>query len=478
MTQSKPHLGVLIFSILFVAPAIILLLFELYQMALTGQVDVAKLGTTLFMTVLFGSISVGIVFLTKKDQPNTDPQVQAQPWLVKPEWAQNSIRPDGQRVPYITFFFALLWNAMSWPALLSNMYKLKGDEAWMAVGLLLFPLVGLGLIIWFIRSWLQWRRFGGISLVLNPFPGAIGGQVGGTIQIPYPLASQVSYRVILSCVKRDYYVNSDNPWSNKLIWQRRVTTQRVQTETEDKVMFRVDVPADIPATDLNRTKNIHHWQLQLLSSDGRIDQLFEIPVFQTAASSTLDLPQAEPEQQLENKQNLASYLPFQINRGTGGVRVHYPIFYRPANKLIVLFALFSVLGIPYFLGLEQSDFAWLVNLFVSLGGIVSLWVLSQLFASLTVKVNRQQRTLSSTRTWFGFLKRTQQASFTEITDIVLKPMGQKQNSAGEYTQYYEVRAHTPDQRQLLLAKQVAGEQIALLIKAFFEDILAQQQPEN
>jgi hypothetical protein len=81
--------------------------------------------------------------------------------------------------------FAIFWNAISSPVLFAFQGELaRGNQMrWIA---LLFPLVGLGLLVWAMRQTLGWRRFGMTLLGLDPFPGAIGGDVGGTVELRLP----------------------------------------------------------------------------------------------------------------------------------------------------------------------------------------------------------------------------------------------------------------------------------------------------
>lgn len=68
----------------------------------------------------------------------------------------------------------------------------------------MFPLVGIGLLIWAIRTTLEWRRFGQTLLTLDPYPGSIGGHVGGFIEVPIRFLETQIFKLDLLCVHHTY----------------------------------------------------------------------------------------------------------------------------------------------------------------------------------------------------------------------------------------------------------------------------------
>jgi hypothetical protein len=61
-------------------------------------------------------------------------------------------------------------------------------------------LVGLGLLVWAVRQTLAWRCFGMTLLELDPFPGAIGGDIGGLLELRLPYNPRCPFRITLTCL--------------------------------------------------------------------------------------------------------------------------------------------------------------------------------------------------------------------------------------------------------------------------------------
>ena len=91
--------------------------------------------------------------------------------------------------------FAIFWNAISAVTPFIAYREVVSNDNYIALVALLFPLVGIGLLIWALRRTFEWRRFGPAPVTLDPFPGSIGGHVGGTVDInPYVYSISVGRR--------------------------------------------------------------------------------------------------------------------------------------------------------------------------------------------------------------------------------------------------------------------------------------------
>ena len=96
--------------------------------------------------------------------------------------------------------FAVIWNALGIPL---GWMVLKGDEdlgVFLAWVLPLFAFTGVALLFIAVRDTMRWRRFGGLTIELDPFPGSIGGHVGGSVELPLHPSDTFELRTTLSCV--------------------------------------------------------------------------------------------------------------------------------------------------------------------------------------------------------------------------------------------------------------------------------------
>ena len=103
-------------------------------------------------------------------------------WQLRKGWETPNIRSGAKQGLYAMWGFAVLWSALSSPLLWVVPEEVqKGNYAGL-VGAL-FPLIGLFLIYKAISMTREYRRFGKVLFEMDPYPGAIGGNVGGRIKV-------------------------------------------------------------------------------------------------------------------------------------------------------------------------------------------------------------------------------------------------------------------------------------------------------
>lgn len=121
-----------------------------------------------------------------------------EPWRWRKDWVTGVV-PGTARKEAVFFLVAgALFLGLSLPATLAIPEELeRGNHAILLV--LLFTLVGLGFGWAAINRWDQFRRFGALSLRLDPFPGSWGGRVGGVLEIPRGAWISGDVKVKLHC---------------------------------------------------------------------------------------------------------------------------------------------------------------------------------------------------------------------------------------------------------------------------------------
>jgi hypothetical protein len=84
----------------------------------------------------------------------------AEPWVWRADWAQGSIEDTGRKGTYLLWAFAALWNLIAWPtaALVVRAALEQGNR--LALLGLLFPLVGIVLVVAAVRGTWRERKFG------------------------------------------------------------------------------------------------------------------------------------------------------------------------------------------------------------------------------------------------------------------------------------------------------------------------------
>ena len=260
-------------------------------------------GLVLVGTLLFGGVGM-LLFVAGWRPRRASPAASGdQPWLQRPEWAAGPAIASGARgVMYVAWGFAVFWNLVAIPVgFLSAEAFLGGNRP--AIAGLLFPLAGIGLLAWAIRETVAWRRFGPTALVMDPWPGVIGGQVGGVLVLRVPYDATLRCKVTLSCL---YSYESGSGKNRKrrerVVWQREgyAHTRAHAEGTELEILF--DVEGGLPESDVQQGGEYHLWRLRVEAALPGVDfaRSFEIPVFATGQRARRALkPSAEHPQALE-----------------------------------------------------------------------------------------------------------------------------------------------------------------------------------
>lgn len=212
------------------------------------------------------------------------------PWLWKPEWEEGRIRALGRAGFLMPGIFALFWNLVSLPLLFVLPEEIfeKGNRA--ALLGLLFPLVGLGLLIWAVRAFVRWRKYGDSVFEMARVPGLIGGKLEGRIVTSVNIEAVSGFELTLSCVHRVTKGSGDSRrTSEEILWQEQQLIERElldydPTRTAIPVLFAI--PYDNQPSEERSDDDEILWRLEVEAETPGIDYAaqFEVPVFKTADS--------------------------------------------------------------------------------------------------------------------------------------------------------------------------------------------------
>lgn len=244
-----------------------------------------------FGGVGFGGIAAALVGRRKlKEQAALEASHPESPWLWRSDWASGRIVDSSRATMFTAWVFAAFWNLISFPAGFLGVRAAIQEGKPAALLALLFPLVGIGLVVWAVRSTLRYWKYGVSRLELATVPGVIGRGLTGTVRAPAHMQPDDGFQVTLSCVRRVTTGGEDKSTSESILWQeeRRVMGEPSRTaaamETHIPVAFRL--PADAQACDDTDTRNRVLWRLRLSAVIPGVDyeSQFEVPVFRTSAS--------------------------------------------------------------------------------------------------------------------------------------------------------------------------------------------------
>jgi len=207
------------------------------------------------------------------------------PWLQRPDWRSGRIESGGKAAMIGMSLFALVWLLITSPALFVLPEELKNGN-YVALLVLVFPLVGLALLLMAAYKVLHWLKFGNVLLILESTPGRIGGELRGHLEIPAPVESRLGINLRLRCVRqittgsgKGARTREEVLWEHSQIalpskpWEKQ--------RTEAPVRFRI--PADTQETDYSNPRDKVLWRLEASAEAPGVDlgAQFEVPVFRT-----------------------------------------------------------------------------------------------------------------------------------------------------------------------------------------------------
>ncbi len=282
---------------------------------------------------VFGGVGLGLIILAfraPKQKDTSDPAYRTAPWRVNDAWQTSTVKSNSKKTMYFTWGFAAFWNLISAPLPFLIVNEVVEKENYAALLGLLFPLVGVGLIVWAVRSTLEWKRFGAAPVTLDPFPGAIGGHVGGTIDVNLPYDAGAD--IMLTLTNLHSYVSGsgkNRSRQEKAKWQDKQLAHTESGPKGTRLSFRFDVPEGLIESDADQSADDYHlWRLNLKADlpGVDIDRDYEIPVYPTGEESRHLAARAIDSARRETDQmdDLAVKNAVQLQSGIGGKEILFP----------------------------------------------------------------------------------------------------------------------------------------------------------
>ena len=429
------------------------------------------LGFKMIFVLLFCGIGGGIIFWGYRGKRRIHtPETDAKPWLARPEWVNGKIRSDAKASMYVALGIAFFWNLISTPVtfIFPEIWKKEG-----AVGLLilLFPVVGLGLLYWAIKSVREWKRFGVTLLTMDPYPGSINGDVAGEISTSIPYAADLVVQVTLSSIYRYTSGSGKNRSTREDVnWQDEGYAKIFPRSNGSSLQFRFTVPANLPVSE-ESSSAYNLWRLNvMIEQEGtNLDRSFEIPVYDTGESSrrismkSIDLrPKGVAEVSAE------SVLPI-IHKGEEIV-IYYPMLRKVGRSLGILLFGGIFAGTGYFLWGEGANegvmLYFMGGLFSLIGwGFVIFGGVYSAFNSLRVQLGEQS--LVSSRMFMGMALKHHRIDYADI--VAIKGIQSLKHSSGrKHTIEYRIVAELED-KKITLAEYIDSARNKAMVIEYFEN---------
>jgi hypothetical protein len=251
----------------------------------------------LIAALAFGGFGVGVLALTtvgfrsqarEATLRETHPD---EPWLWREDWAAGNVRNAERSTAWFFWGFAILWNLISTPLAYFLPEEILEKENYAALFGLLFPLVGIGLIVFAIRKTVQRRKYGDCVFHMERVPGTLGGDVNGIIRFPRGVQGAETVNVRLSCIHMiRQRSGKSTSTSEDVRWQSDLSVARLSPTGEgasQSAVVRFRIPYDASPTGEIDENSWIVWKLEANAAVPGVDfaTSFEIPVFKTLASS-------------------------------------------------------------------------------------------------------------------------------------------------------------------------------------------------
>jgi hypothetical protein len=261
------------------------------------QGETEKAVLMLFAALAFGGFGLGILVLTTIGYRSRARETELratypnEPWKWRDDWAAGRVRSMEKAAARFFWVFAILWNLISTPMVIMLSQEIVDSENYAALLGLLFPLVGIGLIVVAARKTIQGRKYGDCLFLMDHVPGNLGGDVKGTIMLPRGLSSAENLNVRLSCIHRERRRSGKQTSTyENVLWQTDQSVARLWPMGGGgahgaSVRFRIPYDAS-PTGEMDENNSIL-WRLEADAAVTGVDfaTRFEIPVFKTMASS-------------------------------------------------------------------------------------------------------------------------------------------------------------------------------------------------
>ena len=435
---------------------------------------------------VFGGFGLGLlifVFRAPKKKDPSAPELTGRPWLVNDDWQTATIRSSSKMAMWAAWGFAAFWNLISAPLPFVVHRELVGNGNALALIGLLFPIVGVGLVVWAVRRTREWRRFGPAPVTLDPFPGAIGGHVGGTIDVNLPYDPSAKFSLTLTNV-RSYVSGSGKKRRRResAEWQDAQVAHATSGARGTRLSFRFDVPPGLAESDADQSEDSYHlWRLGLQAElpGADIDRDYEIPVYATGEESSqlsgYAIEEAKSEQgrlDLDAIQEIVN-----LTHSAAGKSLYYPVGRNLLGGLmgLVVGSIFAIAG--WFLTIHEGH-----TFFGGVFGLVGLLVaLSSLYVALnSLEVVKQGSEIRTVRRILGIpvsRRRMKIADFFRFR----KSASSKSQSGSKHTIRYTIAAVDRSGEKLTLGEGFKGAGQAKAAMEFFSRELgltpAKNEPE-
>ena len=321
-----------------------------------------------------------------------------QPWMWNADWARGRAPGQSGGSTPLLWVMTVIWNAVSWVSVWAATQQAprKAPPFWVYLLLALFPAIGLVLVGAAIVQTMRLARYGRTAVQLQTLPAPLGRTFRGTIEakLPYPLPHGIN--LTFSCLNRlTTQSGRDRTSTDYIRWQDRKslgTEQVVAGPIGTAIPVTFDVPRNLPPTNHTNPNDQILWMLRAEADVPGVDfdETYEVPVFQTSESPSLQDWQAK--QDIEERTHPATppiRPTVEVSPAPeGGTRFYFPAARNKTTAAAITLFTLLFAGAEGVILVAHAGFilALIFGFFVALLGAISLklW-----FGTATIIANRE-----------------------------------------------------------------------------------------
>ena len=419
-------------------------------------------------TGVFMLIGGGIIvytFMSRDDDNDRDKELNAdpnRPWTTRKQWASSTIYSEAQGSVKIAWFLA----ALSTLFMGTFAIALVGQHIIAAIIGVLLLLVPLFVIKWAIRLQREWSHYKTVPLELSPYPGVIGGSVGGKLTIPGTTQNDSSFSITLNCYQyRTTRRGNKKSTQRHLVWSEEKIVSGKKFINGTGLNFSFDVPANLPASS-HPDNNYHEWDLAIKGESMKIafDRTYEIPVFITPDSRSIEDEMASNPLDDNEKSQIEDRL---LVKDDGDVIQ----FETPPSKIGWVFACFGSVFVAIGLAIAIFDAPLFGILFALVGSLftaIGLWIWGR---NCKVIVSRESCKVDIF--WFAKPVKSHLLRPEEIDTITVYQSSSSSSGNSKVKRTFGIRIKTRNSKQVDLGGEFSSEQNAHHMKQRIEQAMTQ-----
>ncbi|WP_251358075.1 DUF3592 domain-containing protein [Kangiella sp. TOML190] len=436
----------------------------------------SMLGFGSIFLLAFGGAGGGIIFAgfwgakKLKQEAAYQQQFVDQPWLWKKEWQGDYFKPNSKSSFITIGIFALFWNLVSIPVAIFAIPEIWHKGEYWGLLILLFPLIGLGLIAWFLVLYSRHKKFGQSKLYLDAGRLKIGALNQGHLQLENTAQAQFTQSVaiikIASIHKYQSGSGKNRSTREKILWE---DTQRVDLNS-NPINFQFNLPDNLKPSDDSNSRSQYLWRLSVDSEQQGPDLKleFDIPAFPLSEQEKASLEAADSDLFSSSSSTQSSFyqstargdwtqLGVVKSYNNSGIEYYFP---RLNSLTWSMMAVFGLVFVAIGLGVYWHGAIILFPIIFGLiGGLLAIIGLRAALYKSRVFVDGSNLHYQSGHLAFGRTITIPKAAIKKFNTI-------SQASSGN-TKFYNILVHTNDGNKHTIAKnlKVKGD-----VEAFIEQL--------